>query len=220
MNQKHRSRMASLRSPLGSGGKPVRRGDTRSQGRPPGAGRASGGSADDGGPLWDDLRECHRRMRSELRAVVGRHGIYLSEYRALSRLREGPRTLSDLAEGLGLTPASMTDLAEQLLRRRWVVRLPHPTDGRSRILRITGSGERIYAAARREYRARLAEVYRELSSASKRWLTKGLEELTRVLVDRSTPRNFSVPERGRPVQALQATKITSTRAGREGAMRP
>src|SRR5580692_690482 len=43
------------------------------------------GAGSDSDALWDLLRDCHRRIRAELRAVVARHGIHLGEYRVLNR---------------------------------------------------------------------------------------------------------------------------------------
>ena len=143
------------------------------------------GRSPPGDELWDLLGACHRLMRAELRAVVLRHGVYLSEYRALARLRSEPRTPSQLAESLGLTPASMTDLARQLERRGWVRRGPNPADRRSQLLEPTPTGRAAYAEARREFRARLAEVYSSLPPPARRYLARGLPELSRVLVKRS-----------------------------------
>jgi DNA-binding MarR family transcriptional regulator len=159
---------------------PRTQGDPDRAPRAPPAERPTRGDA-----LWDLLGDCHREMRAELRAVVLRHGVHLGEYRALAGLRRGPRTLSQLAEGLGLTPASMTDLARQLEKRRWVERRPNPADRRSQLLESTGRGRAVYLAARREYRSRLAEVYSELSPSSRRALERGLDGLGRVLAARA-----------------------------------
>jgi DNA-binding MarR family transcriptional regulator len=138
-----------------------------------------------GDALWDTLRDCHQRMRAELRQVVLAHGIYLSEFRALARLRDGPRTLTQLAESLGLTPGSMTDLANQLVSRGWASRQPNPQDRRSQLLTATATGLRVHTAARREYRNRLAEVYSAISPRTRTTLAVGLEELRTILFERS-----------------------------------
>ncbi len=120
--------------------------------------------------------------------MVRAHGLYLSEYRALARLGAGPLTSSQLAEGLGLTPASMTDLGRQLLARGWVVKEPHPHDGRSHLLRLTLAGRAAHLSARREYRERLAQVYAALSPEARRALAQGLLGLERVLTARQSER--------------------------------
>lgn len=163
--------------------------------------------------LWDELRDCHRRIRAELGAVVMRRGIYLSEYRALGVLQNGPRAPSEVAERLGFTPASMTDLASQLVDRGWAERRPNPQDRRSHLLRVTRTGRWIYARARREYRARLAEVYGTLSPSARSALGRGLRELRRQLdlrepVVRAVPGKTHPP--GRSSSARRAHPRTSS----------
>ncbi len=159
--------------------------ERRAAGRPRASSRGRGRPSD---KLWDQLRDCHRQIRAELREVVRAHGLYLSEYRALARLGAGPLTSSQLAEGLGLTPASMTDLGRQLLARGWVVKEPHPHDGRSHLLRLTLAGRAAHLSARREYRERLAQVYAALSPEARRALAQGLLGLERVLTARQSER--------------------------------
>lgn len=156
------------------------------------------GTVPRGDDLWDLLAECHRGVRAELRAVVLRHGIYLTEYRALRRLATGPKSLSQLAEGLGLTPASLTDLAGQLTRRRWAERRPHPTDRRSHLLVLTAAGARVQARARREYRSRLSDVYSALPDRSRDSLYRGLRNLSEVLSVRLSVREGRAAETGEP----------------------
>ncbi len=136
---------------------------------------------DDHDEIWDHLAGCHRRIRAELRGVVLRHGIYLTEYRALARLHRAPRTLGDLGDSLGLTPAAMTDLARQLTRRRWVRRERKPGDRRSTLLRINPTGARVHSAARREYRARLAQVRATIPAATAERLGRDLFTLEEAL---------------------------------------
>lgn len=181
----------------------------------------SRGGPPPGDELWDRLGACHRQMRSELRAVVLRHGIYLSEYRALARLRTEARTLSQLAESLGLTPASMTDLARQLETRGWVKRGPNPADRRSQLLQSTATGTAVYVHAHREYRARLADVYSSLTPSTRRSLDRGLRELSRVLTERSGGSEGTSAVRrplgGRPRSGARADRSDRRRTGSEAA---
>jgi DNA-binding MarR family transcriptional regulator len=145
------------------------------------------GAGSDSDALWDLLRDCHRRIRAELRAVVARHGIHLGEYRVLNRLVEGPRTPSQLAEILGLAAASMTDLVAQIHEKRWVRRRPHPSDGRAYLLALTAEGRRVRDSARQEYRTRLREVYRALPASHRTSLRAELAVLDDILRRRSGP---------------------------------
>ncbi len=140
-----------------------------------------------GDALWDELGACHRMLRAELRDVVRRRGMYLSEYRALNRLKDGEYRLADLAESLGQSPASVTDLARQLESRGWAVRRPDPRDRRAYLLRCTSRGTRAFRASRSEYRRRLDEVYRFLSPRARRNLARSLKELHALLQERRRP---------------------------------
>ncbi len=159
--------------------------------------------AGSGDLLWDQLRDCHRKLRAELREVVRAHGLYLSEYRALGRLEEGPRSLSELSQLLGMTPAAMTDLSRQLSRRGWAVLKADPGDRRVRRLEITDPGRRVRRLARREYRGRLADVYRQMSLRGRDSLAGGLRELDRLLESR-VARGRTDPRPVRPPLTAEA----------------
>jgi DNA-binding MarR family transcriptional regulator len=137
--------------------------------------------------LWDALREDHRRLRAELRQVLQRRGIYPSEYRALGRLVEQPRSMGNLAEELGLTPASVTDLTRQLEQRGWILRRRSTSDRRVYMLSITPKGRQTHRASRAEYAERLAEIEAALPPEARDELDRGLEALRTVLVARSRP---------------------------------
>jgi DNA-binding MarR family transcriptional regulator len=65
-------------------------------------------------------------------------GISPTEMTALGALyAEGPCTVSELGRALAMTPASATELADRLERGGLVVRSPHPTDRRKRLLHPT-----------------------------------------------------------------------------------
>ncbi len=141
------------------------------------------GSAEETGldALWDRLRDAHRRLRAELRSVLRSRGLYLSEYRALRRLSEGERTMGELAELLGLTPASMTDLGRQLEAHGWVRRRRSTRDRRAILVEATASGQRVSRTAHIEYRRRLRRLGSRLTPADRRGLERGLDALLEVL---------------------------------------
>ncbi|MGI0151026.1 MAG: MarR family winged helix-turn-helix transcriptional regulator, partial [Thermoplasmata archaeon] len=150
----------------------------------PGRARGPESRSPSGDRLWDGLREGHRLLRAELREVLRAEGVFLAEYRALGRLGRRERTRGELAEELGLAPASMTDLARQLTARGWVRRRYDPSDRRAQLLSATRAGLRVHRAGRAGYRRRLGEVAALLSPAGRSALARGLEELTAVLAER------------------------------------
>ncbi|MYV97863.1 MarR family transcriptional regulator [Streptomyces sp. SID3343] len=68
--------------------------------------------------LWDEVVVLHARVEHELgKALQRRHGIGLSEYRALSRLAvapDGELRMQELADSIGLNQSSVSRLAVRL----------------------------------------------------------------------------------------------------------
>src|SRR4029450_12028165 len=58
---------------------------------------------------------------------------------------EGSR-LSDLARGAGMTPQAMGELVDELEELGYVVRRPHPTDRRAKLIGLTPKGRDCIAA--------------------------------------------------------------------------
>jgi DNA-binding MarR family transcriptional regulator len=94
----------------------------------------------------------------------------------------GPRRLLDLSGELGVIARNVTGLVDALQRDGPVERLPHPTDRRATLARLTPPGDRVAGALLAEQRAALAERLAELSEADQRHLVQAaLESLRAVL---------------------------------------
>lgn len=59
---------------------------------------------------------------------------------AFARIASGDATNADVAEHLGITKQSASQLVEQLVTRGYVVRRPAPGDARARLLELTQRG--------------------------------------------------------------------------------
>lgn len=72
----------------------------------------------DGVQMWDQLVALHARVEQELAKVMQRrHGMGLSEFRALCKLsaaEEGELRMQELAEGIGLNQSSISRLVGRL----------------------------------------------------------------------------------------------------------
>lgn len=111
-------------------------------------------------PLAADLRiavgQLIRRLRSENR-------FPLTQTWVLGRLdREGPASVSDLAQSMRVRPQSMAQTVGDLEAERMVERRPDPDDGRRALVSLTADG-----------RARIEED----RAVREGWLVKALEEL-------------------------------------------
>jgi DNA-binding MarR family transcriptional regulator len=78
-------------------------------------------------------------------------------------LREGERSLGQLAAAERVQPPSMTRTVSCLEDQGLVERAPHPTDGRQVLVRLSDRGHQFVAAERRRRDAWLALRLRELT---------------------------------------------------------
>ncbi|MFI9237238.1 MarR family transcriptional regulator [Streptomyces cinnamoneus] len=75
---------------------------------------------------------------------------------AFARISFGDATTADLAEHLGVTKQAAAQLVEELVRKGYVLRLPHPRDARARLLALSEDGWAATRAADQAARAAVA----------------------------------------------------------------
>ncbi|MFF7247364.1 MarR family winged helix-turn-helix transcriptional regulator [Embleya sp. NPDC008237] len=101
--------------------------------------------------LWEQVVVLHARVEHDLgRALQRRHGIGLSEYRALSRLAvapDGELRMQELADSIGLNQSSVSRLAVRL-----------ETDGLTRRDLCPKDRRGVYSVITDEGRTRLTEA--------------------------------------------------------------
>lgn len=66
---------------------------------------------------------------------------------AFVRLSGTGATVTELAEHLEITKQAASQMADELVRKGYVERRPHPTDARARLLALTAQGEACTRAA-------------------------------------------------------------------------
>ncbi|MFG2142185.1 MarR family winged helix-turn-helix transcriptional regulator [Streptomyces sp. NPDC048650] len=97
------------------------------------------------------VQEIHTRVSeqgfADLRPV---HGF------AFVRISRGDVTTADLAEHLGVTKQAAAQLVDELVRKGYVLRRPHPQDARARLLELTEPGWAATRAADEAARAAVA----------------------------------------------------------------
>lgn len=110
------------------------------------------------------------QMEAHLESALGRVGLSLAKFRALSQLVEAgaPVPLSSLAERCSCVRSNMTQLVDRLEAERLVERVSDPGDRRSVLAALTPEGRarhdegaRILAEAERELFAGLGETDRD-----------------------------------------------------------
>ncbi|MGO9754272.1 MAG: MarR family winged helix-turn-helix transcriptional regulator [Solirubrobacteraceae bacterium] len=83
---------------------------------------------------------------------------------------EGPRTMSELANALAVTPRRVTALVDALEADGLVERRPHPTDGRSTVVSLTRSGHKQQQVIWAERQREISEAFLDLSAEQQRQL--------------------------------------------------
>ncbi|MEV6323817.1 MarR family winged helix-turn-helix transcriptional regulator [Nocardia sp. NPDC051787] len=96
------------------------------------------------------VQEIHDRVSQQ-----GFEGLRPAHGFAFARISFGGATTADLAEHLGVTKQAAAQLVEELVRKGYVLRRPHPHDARARLLELTENG---WAATRAADQAAQAAV--------------------------------------------------------------
>lgn len=108
----------------------------------------------------------------------GFHDIRAIHGFAFMRLAAGDATAGDLAEHLGVSKQASGQLIDRLVRDGYVVRAPHPSDGRARVIRLTAQGQACTRAARLAAETEVGEWRSELRSDDAEHFERALLQLT------------------------------------------
>ena len=108
--------------------------------------------------------------------AAGITDITLAQARIAARIAPDGSRLSDLAEQARVTKQSAASLVEQLEKAEYVERVPDPTDGRARLVRLTPRLQRVAEVAD-------AEVARVLTEWADRVGEDRLQQLHEILRD-------------------------------------
>ncbi len=120
---------------------------------------------------------CHQRHRRDpkTRRVLSAHQASILDH--LDEVE--PTSLTGLARHMGVTPATMSVAVERLVRRRYVVRVRDPKDGRRVRLRLAAAGVRIKEASSVLEPERVAAVLARLDPEERSAAIQGLALLAR-----------------------------------------
>jgi DNA-binding MarR family transcriptional regulator len=106
-----------------------------------------GRSAEDAArEVWSQMGDLvldHGRRRE----VVDATGLSFGKTRALRRIARRPMSLKELAAALGVDPPNATVVVDDLESLGLVVRGPHPTDRRIKLVELTADGRALAAKA-------------------------------------------------------------------------
>ena len=107
--------------------------------------------------------------------------VSVAQSAVLARLRDGPKTVGELATAEGVRAPSMTQIVNRMEEAGWVARSEGPVRGR--MVQITDAGQAVAVAVREERLARLARRVIGLSSDDLAALEAVLPVLDRMFGD-------------------------------------
>jgi DNA-binding MarR family transcriptional regulator len=91
------------------------------------------------------------------------HGASNDDFGLLSAIGIwSPVTPTELAARVGLRPTTLSSALRRLETRGHLRRLPHPSDGRSHLIQLTETGDRVWKDGWPALREAIGEVEREL----------------------------------------------------------
>jgi DNA-binding MarR family transcriptional regulator len=133
-----------------------------------GCAMSADGKAASDAALWDGVVTLHGRVEHRLsKALQRRHGIGLSEYRALCRLaraEDGELRMQELADLIGLNQSSVSRLVARLESAGLTRRAMCPKDRRGVYTVITDEGRAVQAKAAPTYDENLTQALDEATA--------------------------------------------------------
>ncbi|KRB46317.1 MarR family winged helix-turn-helix transcriptional regulator [Terrabacter sp. Root181] len=124
-------------------------------------------------------RDVETRVVAAMRRA-GIDDITLAQARVAARIGPHGTRLTDLAEQAQVTKQTATAIVDRLEHAGYVERVPDPTDGRARLVRLTGKAEALLPIARAEERRIEQEWERHLGPRRMRELRDALTLLREI----------------------------------------
>ncbi len=109
--------------------------------------------------------------------AAGITDITLAQARVAARISPEGSRVTDLAEQARVTKQSAAFLVEQLEAAGYVERVPDPSDGRARLVRLTSRAQRVVQAADAEVERALAEWADHVGEGRLRQMHQTLRDL-------------------------------------------
>ncbi len=113
-------------------------------------------------------------------ADAGYTDLTTAQMKLMQRIGPSGTRLTDLAEQAQVTKPTASYLVDQLEARGWVERVPDPTDGRARLVRLTARAEQVIPIADAAIAEVTAEWVTHLGSRQMTQLRRALTALRQI----------------------------------------
>lgn len=108
-----------------------------------------------------------------------RAGLSATQFMIMNVIPAGGTTLSELAQRLNLSPATLSQTVDSLEERGLLCRTRSTTDSRKVIISVTKQGEKMQNSASKEFHRTMAKLFSKLSRKDRGAMVAGLEQLVR-----------------------------------------
>lgn len=149
------------------------------------------------------LAQASQLISGEFHQVVHQQGLSISEWRILASLGDGSEiSIGELAQITVTKQPTVTRLLDRMASRGQVQRLPHPTDRRSTLVRITPTGARMVERLMALAREHEAQVLAPLGAARAAELKNTLRQMIAAHGGRTAEPLAPADDRTAPVGAF------------------
>jgi DNA-binding MarR family transcriptional regulator len=124
-------------------------------------------------PTVQALVQCYQAFEAYSAANIRTLGLTPPQFDIIATLGNTPgMPATELGEKTLITKGTLTGVVDRLAERGWVERVAHSSDRRSQIIRLTTSGEALFAQVFPVHMAHLAACFAGTSAAGhQRWQT-------------------------------------------------
>ena len=124
-------------------------------------------------PTLQALAQCYQAFEAYSATDIRALGLTPPQFDIIATLGNTPgMTATELGDKTLITKGTLTGVVDRLAERGWVERVAHSSDRRSQIIRLTTSGEALFAQVFPVHMAHLAACFAGTSAAGhQRWQT-------------------------------------------------
>lgn len=132
-------------------------------------------------PTMQALVQCYQAFEAYSAADIRAMGLTPPQFDVIATLGNTPgMTATELGEKTLITKGTLTGVVDRLAERGWVERVAHASDRRCQIVRLTKSGEALFARVFPKHMDLLSQVFAAASPSDHARWQQALNELEQV----------------------------------------
>jgi MarR family 2-MHQ and catechol resistance regulon transcriptional repressor len=128
--------------------------------------------------LWLVMMKAYRALERLAIRSIESHQVGLSDFGVMELLlHKGPQPVNEIGRRIGLTSGAITTAVDRLESCKLVIREAHPSDRRTRVVRLTARGREQAVKTFTGHKAVMDSAARELSRMERAALIRLLKKL-------------------------------------------